>query len=97
MDWDISRDSWTNGSVLFWILSTWFGANLILQAAWMGLYGVPLDAQILFEAFGPYAWWIAGIEVFLWTILLIVASRRLFSKFRNSSSKHAHSRAVEPA
>ena len=97
MNWDISRDSWTNGSVLFWILSTWFGANLILQAAWMGLYGVPLDAQILFEAFGPYAWWIAGIEVFLWTILLIVASRRLFSKFRNSSSKHAHSRAVEPA
>ncbi|MBD19287.1 MAG: hypothetical protein CMB13_06605 [Euryarchaeota archaeon] len=97
MDWDISRDSWSNGSVLFWILSTWFGANLILQAAWMGLYGVPLDAQILFEAFGPYAWWIAGIEVFLWTILLIVASRRLFSKFRNSSSKHAHSRAVEPA
>ncbi len=97
MNWDISRDSWTNGSVLFWILSTWFGANLILQAAWMGLYGVPLDAQILFEAFGPYAWWIAGIEVFLWTILLIVASRRLFSKFRNSSSEHAHSRAVEPA
>ena len=97
MDWGISRDSWSNGSVLFWILSTWFGANLILQAAWMGLYGVPLDAQILFEAFGPYAWWIAGIEVFLWTILLIVASRRLFSKFRNSSSKHAHSRAVEPA
>ena len=83
--------------MLFWILSTWFGANLILQAAWMGLYGAPLDAQILFEAFGPYAWWIAGIEVFLWTILLIVASRRLFSKFRNSSSKHAHSRAVEPA
>tara|TARA_B000000532_G_scaffold219950_1_gene194078 strand:- start:567 stop:860 length:294 start_codon:yes stop_codon:yes gene_type:complete len=97
VNWDISRDSWTNGSVLFWILSTWFGANLILQAAWMGLYGVPLDAQILFEAFGPYAWWIAGIEVFLWTILLIVASRRLFSKFRNSSSEHAHSRAVEPA
>ena len=97
MDWDISRDSWSNGSVLFWILSTWFGANLILQAAWMGLYGAPLDAQILFEAFGPYAWWIAGIEVFLWTILLIVASRRLFSKFRQSSSIHAHSRAVEPA
>ena len=97
MNWDIPRESWTNGSVLFWLLSTWFGANLILQAAWMGLYGVPLDAQILFEAFGPYAWWIAGIEVLLWLILLVLATRRLFLRFRNSSPGHAHSRAVEPA
>ena len=61
----------------------------------MGLYGAPLDAQILFEAFGPYAWWIAGVEVFLWLILSVIALRRLFSKLRNSSSRHAHSRAVE--
>lgn len=96
VDWDISRNSWSNGSILFWLLSTWFGANLILQAAWMGLYGAPLDAQILFDAFGPYAWWIAGVEVFLWLVLSVVALRRLFLKLRNASSRHAHSRAVEP-
>tara|TARA_B100002052_G_C15702361_1_gene515684 strand:- start:49 stop:393 length:345 start_codon:yes stop_codon:yes gene_type:complete len=96
VDWNISRDSWSNGSILFWLLSTWFGANLILQGVWMGLYGVPLDAQILFEAFGPYAWWIAGVEVSLWLILSVIALRRLFLKLRNSSSRHAHSKTVEP-
>ena len=97
VNWDITRNSWSNGSILFWILSTWFGANLILQATWMGLYGAPLDAQILFDAFGPYVWWIAGIEVLLWLLLFSIAVRRFYSKLRNSESRHAHSRAVEPA
>ena len=97
VNWDISRDSWSHGSILFWILSTWFGANLILQATWMGLYGVPLDAQILFDAFGPYAWWIVVIEVILWLLLFSITARRFYSNLRNPESRHAHSRAVEPA
>ena len=55
MVWDIPKSAWGRGIVLFWVLSTWFGANLLVQAYWIGTYGNPLDANMLFEAFGPIA------------------------------------------
>ena len=48
MVWDIPRSSWGRGNVLFWVLSTWFGANLLVQAYWIGTFisGTPNCAFI---------------------------------------------------
>ena len=83
------------GNILFWLLSTWFGANLLVQAYWIGIYGTPLDAKLLFESFGPVAWVIATIEIVLWTFLLIYAIRRTTIRIFDNKKHQTDSRAVE--
>ena len=95
MVWDIPRSAWGRGNTLFWLLSTWFGANLLVQAYWMGIYGTPLDANLLFESFGPIAWVIATIEIVLWALLLIYAIRRTTIRIFDNNKHQTDSRAVE--
>ena len=95
MVWDIPRTAWSKGNFLFWILSTWFGANLLVQAFWLGAYGSPLDANVLFESFGPVAWVIAVVEIILWTVLLIYAARRTSIRILANNEHKTDSRAAE--
>jgi|TARA_B100001250_G_scaffold389532_1_gene388712 sterol desaturase/sphingolipid hydroxylase (fatty acid hydroxylase superfamily) len=95
MVWDIPKSAWGKGNILFWILSTWFGANLLVQAYWMGTYGTPLDANVLFDAFGPYAWAIAIVEIILWSLLLIYAIRRTSIRILSNNEHQTDSRAAE--
>ncbi|MFL2976438.1 MAG: hypothetical protein ACJZ49_02685 [Candidatus Thalassarchaeaceae archaeon] len=95
MVWDIPRTAWGRGNVLFWILSTWFGANLLVQAYWIGTYGNPLDANMLFEAFGPIAWVIAALEILLWTFLLVYAFRRTIIRIIAQHEHQTDSRAAD--
>tara|TARA_B100000902_G_scaffold31834_1_gene38117 strand:+ start:768 stop:1061 length:294 start_codon:yes stop_codon:yes gene_type:complete len=95
MVWDIPRSAWGRGNILFWVLSTWFGANLLVQAFWMGTYGSPLDANMLFEAFGPIAWVIAGLEIILWGLLLAYTFRRTIIRIIAQYTHQTDSRAAE--
>jgi len=95
MVWDIPKSAWGKGNILFWILSTWFGANLLVQAYWMGTYGTPLDANVLFDAFGPFAWVIAIVEIILWTLLLMYAIRRTSIRILANNEHQTDSRAAE--
>ncbi len=95
MVWDIPRSAWGRGNTLFWVLSTWFGANLLVQSYWLGTYGTPLDAKILFEAFGPVAWVIAGLEIILWTLLFVYAFRRTILRIITHSEHQTDSRTAE--
>ena len=95
MVWDIPRTAWSKGNILFWILSTWFGANLLVQAFWLGIYGSPLDANVLFESFGPAALVIAVVEIILWIVLLIYAIRRTSIRILADNEHQTDSRAAE--
>ena len=95
MVWDIPKSAWGRGNVLFWVLSTWFGANLLVQAYWIGIYGNPLDANMLFQAFGPIAWVIAALEILLWTFLLVYAFRRTIIRIITQHEHQTDSRAAD--
>tara|TARA_Y100001968_G_C19448568_1_gene766901 strand:- start:5164 stop:5526 length:363 start_codon:yes stop_codon:yes gene_type:complete len=95
MVWDIPRTSWGKGNILFWMLSTWFGANLLVQAFWMGMYGTPLDANILFASIGPFAWVIVVLEIILWSILLMYAFRHSILRIITQHEHQTDSRAAE--
>ncbi len=67
-------------SMLGWgAVIIWFSANILSQAAFIGMHGVPYDATNLLTALGSWSWVIVVAELLIWAI----AGLLIFNKIRN--------------
>ena len=56
------------GRWVWMALVAWFCANLLSQSLYMGRYGLPYDAQLLFEGLGPLYVPLLVAEGLLWLV-----------------------------
>ena len=72
-----------NGLSLGWaIVLIWFGANLLSQALYLGLYGEPYDANHILKSLGTWYWVCVMIELVIWLIF----GSLLVQKFKLNTS-----------
>ena len=63
------RKDWSSATIGWYAIVIWFCANLLSQAAHIGIYGTPYDSQMLIAGLGPFAWILISVEIIFWLVL----------------------------
>jgi hypothetical protein len=63
------RKDWSSATIGWYAIVIWFCANLLSQAAHIGIYGIPYDSQMLIADFGAFAWILISVEIIFWLVL----------------------------
>ncbi|MBC8437739.1 MAG: hypothetical protein H8D82_00540 [Euryarchaeota archaeon] len=65
----------------------WFSANILSQAAFIGMHGIPYDGTLFISALGPWSWVLVVAEIGIWVTLASLLGKKFFG-FRKSHPSH---------
>jgi hypothetical protein len=83
---EIEHKDWSSATIGWYAIVIWFCANLLSQAAHIGIYGIPYDSQMLLADLGPFAWILISVEVIIWLVLSVIIAVKATKRLSKTST-----------
>ncbi len=88
--YEYERKDWSSATIGWYAVVIWFCANLLSQAAHIGIYGTPYDSHMLVSELGPFTWVLISVEIIFWLVISAVVAIKVTKRLSETSESLEH-------